>query len=157
MVAENSTREPHRLLASSIGVGIPADRNTYGYLSEHHASARGNGAPETTPRNWPPRCWPPRSTWSSIPTSRWDEKKEVYRTVEQDRPHDEHHAVGGGRQTRPVDHGDCGGDLPVRLTGKGGISTRFSQRQAPIRKLGACVPRFPRRPHRLLSRPLNNC
>ena len=37
VVAENSTREPHRLLASSIGVAIPADRNTYGYLSEHHS------------------------------------------------------------------------------------------------------------------------
>ena len=37
VVAENSTREPHRLLAASIGVAIPADRNTYGYLSEHHS------------------------------------------------------------------------------------------------------------------------
>src|SRR5713226_8366896 len=37
VVAENSTREPHRLLASSIGVAIPADRNTYGYLSVHHS------------------------------------------------------------------------------------------------------------------------
>ena len=37
VVAENSTHEPHRLLASSIGVAIPADRNTYGYLSEHHS------------------------------------------------------------------------------------------------------------------------
>jgi arginine decarboxylase len=37
VVAENSTREPHRLVASSIGVAIPSDRNTYGYLSEHHS------------------------------------------------------------------------------------------------------------------------
>ena len=37
VVAENSTREPHRLTAASIGVAIPADRNTYGYLSEHHS------------------------------------------------------------------------------------------------------------------------
>src|SRR5437763_14799937 len=37
VVAENSTREPHRLLAASIGVAIPADRNTYGYLSEHQS------------------------------------------------------------------------------------------------------------------------
>ncbi|HTC78719.1 MAG TPA: pyruvoyl-dependent arginine decarboxylase, partial [Terriglobales bacterium] len=28
VVAENSTREPHRLMASSIGVAIPADRST---------------------------------------------------------------------------------------------------------------------------------
>src|SRR5438477_3340420 len=37
VVAENSTREPHRLMASSIGLAIPADRSTYGYLSEHHS------------------------------------------------------------------------------------------------------------------------
>ena len=37
VVAENSTREPHRLTAASIGLAIPADRSTYGYLSEHHS------------------------------------------------------------------------------------------------------------------------
>src|SRR3954465_11160001 len=36
VIAENSTREPHRLVVSSIGVAIPADKDTYGYLSEHH-------------------------------------------------------------------------------------------------------------------------
>ncbi|MGC2320989.1 MAG: pyruvoyl-dependent arginine decarboxylase, partial [Terriglobales bacterium] len=30
VVAENSTREPHRLVAASIGLAIPADRTTYG-------------------------------------------------------------------------------------------------------------------------------
>src|SRR5205814_9807687 len=34
VVAEASTHEPHRLIAASIGVAIPTDRNTYGYLSE---------------------------------------------------------------------------------------------------------------------------
>ena len=37
VIAENSTREPHRLIVASIGVAIPADRDTYGYLSEHHS------------------------------------------------------------------------------------------------------------------------
>src|SRR2546425_220452 len=37
VVAENSTREPHRLMATSIGIAIPADRSTYGYMSEHHS------------------------------------------------------------------------------------------------------------------------
>src|SRR6266481_3244043 len=36
VIAENSSREPHRLLAASIGLALPADRRTYGYLSEHH-------------------------------------------------------------------------------------------------------------------------
>src|ERR1700739_5094987 len=34
VVAENSTREPHRLLASSIGVSIPSHRTTSASLSD---------------------------------------------------------------------------------------------------------------------------
>lgn len=29
--------EPHRLIAASVGCAVAADRNAYGYLSEHHA------------------------------------------------------------------------------------------------------------------------
>lgn len=35
VMARNSTNEPNRLIASSIGVAIPADKSMYGYLSEH--------------------------------------------------------------------------------------------------------------------------
>lgn len=37
VLSKNSTSEPNRLVAASIGVAIPADRNAYGYLSEHHS------------------------------------------------------------------------------------------------------------------------
>lgn len=37
VMSESSTNEPHRLIAASIGVAIPRDRDTYGYLSEHHS------------------------------------------------------------------------------------------------------------------------
>jgi len=37
VLARNSTNEPHRLIASSIGVAIPSGKNDYGYLSEHHS------------------------------------------------------------------------------------------------------------------------
>lgn len=36
VMARNSTNEPNRLIASSIGVAIPADGHQYGYLSEYH-------------------------------------------------------------------------------------------------------------------------
>jgi len=36
VMARNSTNEPNRLIASSIGVAIPADNSQYGYLSEYH-------------------------------------------------------------------------------------------------------------------------
>lgn len=37
VLARNSTNEPHRLLAASIGVAIPSRPEEYGYLSEHHS------------------------------------------------------------------------------------------------------------------------
>jgi arginine decarboxylase len=36
-MAKNQTDEPHRLISSSVGLAIPADINSYGYLSEHSA------------------------------------------------------------------------------------------------------------------------
>ena len=37
VMARCSSKEPHRLIAASIGCAKPADPNAYGYLSEHHA------------------------------------------------------------------------------------------------------------------------
>ncbi len=34
---KNSTSEPHRLIAASIGVAIPSGKDNYGYVSEHHS------------------------------------------------------------------------------------------------------------------------
>ncbi|MCZ7555594.1 MAG: arginine decarboxylase, pyruvoyl-dependent [Bacteroidia bacterium] len=36
VMARNATNEANRLVAASIGVAIPTDGTTYGYLSEHH-------------------------------------------------------------------------------------------------------------------------
>jgi arginine decarboxylase len=36
VMARNSTNEPNRLIAASIGAAIPADGSQYGYLSEYH-------------------------------------------------------------------------------------------------------------------------
>ncbi|MEK7211690.1 MAG: arginine decarboxylase, pyruvoyl-dependent, partial [Patescibacteria group bacterium] len=36
VMARNATNEPNRLIASSVGLAIPADASNYGYLSEHH-------------------------------------------------------------------------------------------------------------------------
>lgn len=37
VLAESSTNEPNRLIAASIGVAVPRDKEQYGYLSEHHS------------------------------------------------------------------------------------------------------------------------
>ncbi len=37
VMSKNSTNEPNRLIAATVGVAIPADKDAYGYLSEHHS------------------------------------------------------------------------------------------------------------------------
>jgi arginine decarboxylase len=37
VMAKNSTNEPNRLISAAVGLALPADESTYGYLSEHHA------------------------------------------------------------------------------------------------------------------------
>jgi len=37
VLARNSTNEPHRLLAASIGLAMPKDETVHGYISEWHA------------------------------------------------------------------------------------------------------------------------
>ncbi len=37
VMARNETNENHRLVAASIGLAIPKNRNQHGYLSEHHS------------------------------------------------------------------------------------------------------------------------
>ncbi len=37
VMARNSTNEPNRLIGSSIGCALPANKKEYGYLSEHHS------------------------------------------------------------------------------------------------------------------------
>lgn len=37
VVSRNSTSEPNRLIAASVGCALPTDSTQYGYLSEHHS------------------------------------------------------------------------------------------------------------------------
>jgi arginine decarboxylase len=37
VMSRTSSNEPRRLIAASVGCAIPADKNAYGYISEHHA------------------------------------------------------------------------------------------------------------------------
>jgi arginine decarboxylase len=36
VISRNSTNEPNRMVASSIGVAVPAEGSQYGYISEYH-------------------------------------------------------------------------------------------------------------------------
>ena len=83
VVAENSTREPHRLLAASIGLAIPADRNTYGYLSEHHSFGETEDAAGDYAEELAAEMLATTLNVEFDPDKSWDEKKEVYRLSNQ--------------------------------------------------------------------------
>ncbi len=79
VVAENSTREPHRLLASSIGLAIPADRTTYGYLSEHHSFGEDDRTAGDYAEELAAEMLATTLNVEFDPDTSWDAKKEVYR------------------------------------------------------------------------------
>lgn len=37
VMSRNKTNEPNRLIGASIGVATPKEKNSYGYISEHHS------------------------------------------------------------------------------------------------------------------------
>src|SRR5437016_4963069 len=79
VVAENYTQEPHRLLAASIGVAIPADRNTYGYLSEHHSFGQTESVAGEYAEELAAEMLATTLGVEFDPDRSWDEKKEIYR------------------------------------------------------------------------------
>jgi arginine decarboxylase len=79
VVAETSTREPHRLIASSIGVAIPTDRNTYGYLSEHHSFGESEDQAGDYAEELAAEMLATTLGVEFDPNHSWDEKKQIYK------------------------------------------------------------------------------
>lgn len=79
VIAENSSREPHRLMASSIGVAIPADSTTYGYLSEHHSFGQTEEQAGEYAEELAAEMLATTLDVEFNPDTSWDEKKEIYR------------------------------------------------------------------------------
>jgi arginine decarboxylase len=79
VIAENSTREPHRLIVASIGVEIPADRNAYGYLSEHHSFGETEEQAGEYAEELAAEMLATTLNVEFDPDKSWDEKKEIYR------------------------------------------------------------------------------
>jgi arginine decarboxylase len=80
VLARNSTKEPHRLIAASIGVAMPSEKNTYGYLSEHHSFGQ---TAETAGDYAEDLAATMLATTMGIPFDpeiAWDEKKQLFKT-----------------------------------------------------------------------------
>jgi len=79
VMTENSTREPHRLIAASVGVAIPTDRNTFGYLSEHHSFGETEEVAGEYAEELAAEMLATTLGVEFDPDRSWDEKKEIYR------------------------------------------------------------------------------
>ncbi|MGH9476725.1 MAG: pyruvoyl-dependent arginine decarboxylase [Terriglobales bacterium] len=79
VLSENSTREPHRLIAASIGLALPADRNAYGYLSEHHSFGETEQQAGEYAEELAAEMLATTLNVEFDPDRSWDEKKEIYR------------------------------------------------------------------------------
>ncbi len=80
VLSKNSVKEPQRLIAASVGIAIPSNKDSYGYLSEHHsfgqsAEAAGDYAEDLAATML--------ATTMGIPfdsEKAWDEKKQTFKT-----------------------------------------------------------------------------
>ena len=78
--AKNSTNEPHRLLASSIGVAIPSGKNQYGYLSEHHSFGQADEVAGDYAEDLAATMLATTMGIQFDPETAWDERKQLFKT-----------------------------------------------------------------------------
>jgi arginine decarboxylase len=79
VMSENSTNEPHRLVASSIGVALPKDPDHYGYLSEHHSFGQTDDAAGDYAEDLAASMLATILGVDFDPDKSYDEKKEIWR------------------------------------------------------------------------------
>src|SRR6202158_639823 len=79
VISENSTREPHRLIAAGVGLALPAQKSMYGYLSEHHSFGETEEVAGEYAEELAAEMLATTLNVEFDPDLSWDEKKEVYR------------------------------------------------------------------------------
>ncbi len=82
VISECATAEPNRLIAASVGVAIPRDRNTFGYLSEHHAYGQTAKVAADYAEDLAAEMLATVLGVEFNPDSSWDEKREVWKIAD---------------------------------------------------------------------------
>lgn len=83
VMARNSTSEPNRLIASSIGVALPKDDTQYGYISEHHPFGESEKISGDYAEDIAAQMLATTLGIDFDPDSAWDEREQVYKASEQ--------------------------------------------------------------------------
>ena len=80
VLARNSTDEPHRLIATSVGVAIPSGENQYGYLSEHHSYGQTEEICGDYTEDLAATMLATTMGLSFEPETAWDERKQLFQS-----------------------------------------------------------------------------
>lgn len=80
VLAKNSTNEPNRLIAASIGVAIPSGKNNYGYLSEHHSFGQTDEVAGDYAEDLAATMLATTMGIQFDPETAWDERKRLFKT-----------------------------------------------------------------------------
>tara|TARA_Y100000588_G_scaffold130190_1_gene142604 strand:- start:334 stop:885 length:552 start_codon:yes stop_codon:yes gene_type:complete len=83
VMSEAATREPHRLVAATVGVAIPRDPKLFGYLSEHHSFGENEKTAGDYAEDLAAEMLATTLGLDFDPDKSWDEQKEVYRLSNQ--------------------------------------------------------------------------
>ena len=79
VMSESATAEPNRLIAASVGVAIPTDSNTFGYLSEHHSYGETEKKAGDYAEDLAAGMLATVLGIPFDPDSSWDEKKKIWK------------------------------------------------------------------------------
>jgi len=80
VLAKNSTNEPHRLIAASVGVAIPSGRENYGYLAEHHSFGQTDEVAGDYAEDLAATMLATTMGFQFDPETAWDERKQLFKT-----------------------------------------------------------------------------
>jgi arginine decarboxylase len=82
VMSESATAEPNRLIAASVGVAIPRDRSTFGYLSEHHSYGQTHKFAADYAEDLAAEMLATVLGVEFDPDSSWDEKREIWKIAD---------------------------------------------------------------------------
>jgi len=80
------TNEPKRLLAASVGCAIPADKSSYGYISEHHAYGQNEKQAGDYAEDLAAAMLASTLGIDFDLDESWDEKKEIFKISSKNSP-----------------------------------------------------------------------
>ena len=78
VLARIDSNEPHRLMAASIGLALPSNTNTYGYISEHHAYGQTDQFAGDYAEDLAATMLASTMGLEFDPDAAWDQKREIF-------------------------------------------------------------------------------